>query len=43
MCKVGHKKLRKDFRGWKTFVGAEILLRQSLKVQPDNFMSLTLF
>ena len=43
MGKVSHKKLRKNFWGWRTFVGTEVLLRQSVKVQLDNFMTLTLF
>ena len=25
---VGHKKLWNSFRGWRTFIGAEIYLRQ---------------
>ena len=43
VCKVGHKNLRMNSPGWRTFVGAKILLQKSLKVQPDNVMSLTLF
>ena len=29
VCKVGHKNLRKSVWGWRTFLGAEIYLRQA--------------
>ena len=37
VCKLGHKNLRKFFRGSRTFPGRN-LVTSSLKVKPDNFM-----
>ena len=31
VCKPGHKKLRKDSRGGRTFLGEEIYIRQAQK------------